>query len=57
MWTPYEILTLLGDSDTSTKFDTLRTVTMVSFVFFVAVAVTAMKGTLFDTKDRSSLNL
>ena len=43
--------------DTSTNFERRRTVIIVSFVFLVAVAVTAMNGTFLDTKERISLNL
>ena len=56
-WTPKEMLALFRLSDTSTNFEKQRTVIIVSFVFLVAVAVTAMNGTFLDTKDRISLNL
>ena len=56
-WTPKEMLPLFGLSDTSTNLERRRAVIIVSFVFLVAVAVTAMNGTFLDTKDQSSLNL
>ena len=47
---------LFGLSDTSTNFPKRRT-EVVSFVCLVAVAVKAMNGILFGTKERNSLNL